>query len=154
MKTIFKKISLLLLTLTLFSNVINAQIGPVVSVSELQKNLPEQVNSFLTKFFPNYSIKSIELKTIEKVYNVAMSNGYDLKFNQDGDLREVEAPLNSNIGLDMLKEILPAKTYEFLVLKKLENNVSEFSFNPQKGYKIEVEDIDYCFNPEGEHIRH
>ena len=52
----------------------------------------------------------------------------------------------------LLKDMLPAKTYEFLVLKKVEGAVKEFSFNPSKGYKVEVGEKDFLFDTEGKHI--
>ncbi len=153
MKSIIMKSFFLALLFTLCVNISFAQVGPVVSVSEMQSNLPEQINSFLNKFFPKEQLKSIELKTMEKIYEIDLINGYDLKFRENGDLMEIDAPKDSFIGLPILNQILPAKTYEFLVVKKIENNVKEFSFDPIKGYKIEVGEKDYYFDPEGKHIR-
>ena len=89
---------------------------------------------------------------MDKIYEIDLVSGYDLKFKENGDLMEIEAPKNSNINVAILKDILPAKTFEFIVVKKIENNIKEFSFNPAKGYKLEVGEKDYLFDPEGKHI--
>lgn len=152
MKLNFKKLVAFVFAFVLFANLSFAQIGPVVSVSEMQNNLPAQINTFLGKYFPNDAVKSIELKTMEKVYEIDLMSGYDLKFNEAGDLREVDAPKGEFVNMALLKDMLPAKTYEFLVLKKVEGAVKEFSFNPSKGYKVEVGEKDFLFDTEGKHI--
>lgn len=149
-----KKRTFLIITILSLSfiipNRVNAQIGPVVSVSENQQSLPESIKTFLKTHFPNVATEEIKLKTLSSIYEVDLKNGYDLKFNTDGDWVEIEAPNNIYISHDLVYKLLPGEIYENLKKHNVVNKIKEIDFNPIWGYKIDInKKDDLYFNLNG-----
>lgn len=112
--------------------------GPVVSISENYASLPAPIKEFIPKHFKNASVKHIEKKTLENVYEVELSNGYELEFTANGNWRKIEAQGKKGMSRDLLRSLLPAEAYRYLVKNKAEKKVREISFDPRTGYKVEL----------------
>lgn len=130
--------------------------GPVVSISESYASLPVPIKQFIPKHFNKARAKSVEKKTLENEYEIELNNGYELKFTANGNWRKLEAPDKKTISQDLLRSLLPVNTYRYLVEKKAEKKVKEISFDPRKGYKIELKKHRYdefYFNTAGVYLR-
>lgn len=129
--------------------------GPVVSISESYASLPVSIKAFIPKHFNKSLAKSIEKKTFENEYEIELNNGYELKFSATGNWRKVEAPDKKVISSDLLRSLLPVNTYRYLVENKVEKKVKQISFDPRKGYKVELKKHRYdelYFNPAGVYL--
>lgn len=127
--------------------------GPVVSISENYNSLPTQIKDFLTKYFPNVASKEIEMKPMKGIYEVDLTNGYDLQFLTSGQWVKVDAPNKTVIPETMLKDLLPKDSYAFLKKKKLTKKIKEITHNPDKGFKVEAQrDKEYYFDLEGNKV--
>lgn len=155
MKRFFLKPALLLVAvMTLSLTKVSAQIGPVVSVSETENSIPTSIKSFFNKYYNGISMSEIELKTLENVYEIKLSNGFEFKFQPDGQWIEVDAPQGAIISSEVVSNLLPVASVEHLLAKDALNKINEMSYNPQKGYKAEVEkrngkEKDYYFDLNG-----
>ncbi|MCH5226699.1 MAG: PepSY-like domain-containing protein [Muribaculaceae bacterium] len=71
-----------------------------------QDQLPEKAKEFISEFFYDYEIKSIQKKTIDSVvlYEVEFTNDYDIIFNSLGDWTEMEAPTGMTLPSGAIPE--------------------------------------------------
>lgn len=130
--------------------------GPVVSISESYASLPLPIKQFIPKHFNKAWAKTVEKKTLENEYEIELNNGYELKFSANGNWRKLEAPDKKVISQDLLRSLLPVNTYRYLVERKAEKKVKEISFDPRKGYKVELKKHrfeEFYFNTAGVYLR-
>ena len=136
-KNQFKWMLLLLFSVMISSQVATAQIGPVVSVSETAESLPGEIKSFLTAYFPNAKVASVELETMDNMYEIKLDNGYELEFLTSGAWQKIEAPKKMNIERGVAEAILPEVIYLDLKKHHAEDHLRELKLC-KEGYKIEV----------------
>ena len=115
MKTRFlKPILLLFMSLTIGINMASAQMGPVVSVSETENSIPTEIKSFINNYFPGTTMTEIQLKTMDGIYKIDLSNGYELTFLSSGQWLEIDAPKGALISTEITINLLPAASVEHL----------------------------------------
>ena len=102
MKTRFlKPILLIFMSMTIGVNMASAQMGPVVSVSETLNSIPTEIKNFINNYYPGTTITEIQLKTMDGIYNINLSNGYELKFLSTGQWLEIDAPNGALISAEL-----------------------------------------------------
>ena len=90
--TILKSLIVIVLSMTMSVGITYAQMGPVISVSETEKSIPASIKTFINTYFPGTTMTEINLKTMDGIYSIDLSNGYELKFLNTGQWLEIEAP--------------------------------------------------------------
>lgn len=137
------------------ANYMQAQIGPVIRVSETQQSLPDAVQNFITTYFPNASVASAEFEIQENYYEVTLNNGYELELRPNADWLTVEAPKGQTISEALLKGLLFDRIYEHLKHKGRLDKVEDIQFYPIKGYyKVDcINGKDLWFDINGHYIR-
>lgn len=157
MKSILKV--LMLATMIISSpHFISAQIGPVVKISETESSIPLEIKKFINDHFPNATYHSIDLKTMEGIYEIELNNGYEFEFLNTGQLLDIDAPQGIRIPSNIIVQILPSESVAHLRLRGDLDRINEVTYKPNWGYKVEVEKIDkkeknYCFDLEGKIIK-
>ncbi len=158
MKTkVLKTLVIIIMSMTMGSGIAYAQMGPVVRISETEQTIPEDIRTFVNAYFPGESMIDIDLNTMEGVYSIDLSNGYDLKFLKSGQWIEIEAPDNVLIPAELTSKLLPAESVKYLNDKGALSRIKELDFNAKFGYKVEIvkgrdRDKSYFFNNEGKTI--
>lgn len=148
--------SLLVLSCMLFcSNYVQAQIGPVVRVSETQQSLPDAVQNFIMSYFPNAAVAYAEFEISDNYYDITLNNGYELELRPNADWLTIEAPKGQAISEPLLKGLLFERIYEHLKHKNKLDKVEEIQFYPIKGlYKVDcINSKDYWFDINGHSVR-
>lgn len=106
--------------------------------------LPEQAKTFLSTYFPSTGIKTVEKDGDD--YEVVLSDGTEIEFNQAGFWTNVDAPAGSTIP----NGFYPAAIDEYVGLNLDGAGINEISIN-QAGYEVElINGTDLYFNPQGE----
>ncbi len=153
-KSILKLILYLFVSILTCTGYATAQIGPVVSVSEVYETLPNDIKNFLGTYFPDAATRNIELKTMQNVYEIELNNGYDLEFLTSGHWTEIDAPDKAVISQNIIQGVLPGKSYDHLEKEKVLNQIDELEFNPNYGYKVSIEKGKaYYFDLNGDHTK-
>ncbi|MEF9923389.1 MAG: PepSY-like domain-containing protein [Muribaculaceae bacterium] len=120
--------------------------GPVVSISSSYDAMPAAVKTFIKSNFHKVKVTEVNKLTMKGVNELKLSNGYKIEITDAGQWAEVEAPNNATIPHKLLKKLIPKEAYRYLLSKRIQNRVEEISFDPEKGYKLDVkghDDIKY-----------
>ena len=135
-----RKLRLLALALgvVVMSNVAYADDDVNISYAEL----PQNAKVFIEKHFGNNpATKEVEYKDVLGVYTVELRNGYDLKFNSEGEIIEIDSPDRSDIKSTIAKDVLPSKIITYLSDKNLLNNIDEIKILRNGDYMVEIDKI-------------
>lgn len=84
--------------------------GIVVSTSVTPEHLPEQAYQFLSTDYPKASVTSVNHNIVKQIYDVTLSDGTDITFNEQGSVADITAPKGKTLCLETLADILPQKT--------------------------------------------
>lgn len=135
-----RKLRLLALALgvVVMSNVAYADDDVNISYAEL----PQNAKVFIEKHFGNNpATKEVEYKDVSGVYTVELRNGYDLKFNSEGKILEIDSPDRSDVKSTIAKDVLPSKIITYLSDKNLLNNIDEIKILRNGDYMVEIDKI-------------
>lgn len=135
-----RKLRLLALALgvVVMSNVAYADDDVNISYTEL----PQNAKVFIEKHFGNNpATKEVEYKDVSGVYTVELRNGYDLKFNSEGKILEIDSPDRSDVKSSIAKDVLPSKIITYLNDKNLLNNIDEIKILRNGDYVVEIDKI-------------
>ncbi len=135
-----RKLRLLALALgvVVMSNVAYADDDVNISYTEL----PQNAKVFIEKHFGNNpATKEVEYKDVSGVYTVELRNGYDLKFNSEGKILEIDSPDRSDVKSSIAKDVLPSKIITYLSDKNLLNNIDEIKILRNGDYVVEIDKI-------------
>lgn len=69
-------------------------------------------------------------------YEVTLSNGIEIEFTSKGEIDEIEAPDNTVLGNDIIKEIVPGHLYDNLKEMKALELVTSIEAT-RLGYKVD-----------------
>lgn len=122
------------------SSVRNMQGGPgiVVAASQNYNKLPKQAQSFLNRHFKGANVVKCEQYFTKNRYEVELSNGVDVEFDNNGKIVEIDAPDNQCLPAAAVKEVLHKRAYDRLVKDGLANKVESVEFN-KRGKACEIE---------------
>ena len=128
--------------------------GPVVSIDATYESMPDAVKNFLNTYFPTAGTEKIKLKTMQGVYKIDLTNGFEVEITSEGQWLEIEAPGNAVIPQNIVQALLPAESYNTVEQSKAIDRVEELSFRPGRGYKVEIREIkDFYFDINGNSVK-
>lgn len=156
MKRITSLLTIALGALFVFSGVVYAKGEVRVTFSRL----PEKAKIFITTYFgAKPKTKEMELDKKTGEYSVELRNGYEMKFDSDGKLIEIDSPdrAGSVVSQKIINAVLPAKAVQYLQTKNYIDNVDEIKVLSTGGYEVDIDqrgtDIDLYFDSNGNLIR-
>ena len=129
--------------------------GIAISGSQNYNKLPNKAKHFITKHFKNFGVQKCEKYFAKEEYEVELTNGIDIEFNLNGDVTEIDAPNDSFLSVDVVKDILPHKSYTRLEKDGLNSKVEPIEFKKGKVYEVEIDIQDpdtFIFDINGEFI--
>ena len=135
------------ITVTSCSDKDDDEIEQTITVNQL----PTQAQDFLSKYFPGISAKSIEKQYISNIvmYDVELSNGYEIMFNSEGVWQEVDAPDNKTLP----SGIVPSAIEDYVNSNYPDYGINEIN-KTGEGYNVElVSGLEMAFNELGEFLR-
>lgn len=104
--------------------------------------LPQKAKLFMEKHFgANTPTTEIEYENATGVYVVELRNGYDIKFNSDGKVIEIDSPDRGDIAETIVKDILPAKAVVYLTDKRLLDDVDEIKVHRNGDFSVEIDKV-------------
>lgn len=112
--------------------------GIVMAGSQNYSQLPEKARHFIEKHFKDVGVRSCEKYFAKGKYEVELANGIDIDFDSKGNVIEVDAPGNTMLSTEVVKELLPSKAYDRLVKDGFGSMVESVEFNRGKVYEVEL----------------
>ena len=70
-----------------------------------------------------------------------MKNGHELKFDEKGNLLEIDSPDRSNLDRALVTDILPEKAVEYLKEKDVFGKVDEITILRNGDYVVDIDRI-------------
>ncbi len=131
---------------------INGGPGIAVAGSTNYDKLPKEAKSFIDRHFKGVGVKSCEQYFAKGKYEVELNNGIDLEFDRAGKLTEVDAPGNTLLSVEVVKDFLPRKAYDRLKKEGLDTKVESIEFKKGKAYEVDLSIPDpdtYIFDVNG-----
>lgn len=116
----------------------NGMPGIVMAGSQNYKNLPEKARKFVEKHFKGLTVSKCEQYFAKGKYEVELSNGVDIDFNQKGEVMEIDAPDNTYLAPSVVKDLLHRGAYKRLEKDGLANSVESIEFRKGKAVEVEV----------------
>lgn len=117
-------------------------VGPVVAVSKDASALPTHAQAFLMQVFPDASVAKVEQDFADNEYEVDMSNGYEVTFDNSGNWLQVEAPDGATLPSSTLTVLVPEEAVittlgsDALLTGGVTEVVDEITVTPY-GYAVE-----------------
>lgn len=115
----------------------NGMPGIVMAGSQNYSKLPEKARKFIEKHFKNATVSKCEQYFAKGTYEVELSDGLDIEFNNKGQVIEIDAPDNAYLNATVVKELLHRGSYDRLAKDGLQDKVESIEF--RKGRAVEVE---------------
>lgn len=114
-------------------------VGPAISGSATQSQLPKAAQKFIEKHYKDTSIRKIERDFGPETYEVELRDGTDIEFNSEGKVIEIDSPDRGRaLPKDVVKDILPSKAYKRLESAGDINNVDEIELKRGSVYVIKT----------------
>lgn len=117
---------------------INGGPGIVMAGSQDYSKLPKNARSFIEKHFKGLKVNKCEQYFAKNKYEVELSNGIDLDFDNKGKLIEIDAPDGSLLPAAVVKEVLHHGAYKRLEKDGLASRIESIEFD-KRGRVVEVE---------------
>jgi len=116
-------------------------------------NLPRNAVSYIKEYFPDETISLIEREFLDNEYEVLLSSGIELTFNNTGNILEIEAPEHFALTERVVRSMLPDKAYKFLVAKNYAHKIESIQ-KTVSGYEVDIHNggADLRFTSNGDHI--
>ena len=111
--------------------------GIVVAGSVNDSAIPQSAKDFMNKYYPGVSISRVEKNYLPAEYDVRLANGVEIEFNAKGRLKSIEAPAGTVLPDNVVKGILPAKSYKHLSDMGFAGYVDEISVD-RRGYEVSL----------------
>ncbi len=116
--------------------------GIVMSGSITLAELPQAARAFLAKNYKNVAVAKAEREFAEQKYEVDLSNGIEIEFNNAGRVVSIDASDTGRaLSENVVKAVLPHKAFKMLKKARQEHNVDEIELKNGKVYKIETRTI-------------
>lgn len=130
--------------------------GIVMAGSQNYDALPEAAKTFIKKHFGDAKVTKCEQYFAKHKYEVELSGGVDIDFDDNGKVIEIDAPGNQYLPAAVVRDILHDKAYRRLEKDGLSASVEAIEFD-KRGRAVEVDvaipDPDtYVFDIDGNFI--
>lgn len=124
--------------------------------SQNYSSLPKDARHFIEKHFKGVGVTSCERYYAKGKYEVELSNGVDIEFNDKGKVIEIDAPSGALLPVALVKDLLPGKAFKRLQDAGIAARVESIEFD-KRGKAVEVElsipePDTYIFDINGEFI--
>ncbi|MEG0012218.1 MAG: PepSY-like domain-containing protein [Muribaculaceae bacterium] len=136
MKTILKSllvVAVLFTCSTTYAN-INSSDSTGKSSVENMKTLPVDASKFINTYFHHEDVNGVNVTA--QGYNVALSDGSSITFDQYGQWSGVEAPTGEQFSGKLLKGLLPKKALDYISKNQKQNQVTSITFDFDKGFSV------------------
>lgn len=133
----------------------NSLPGIAVAGSQDYDKIPEKARHFIAKHFKGVSVTKCEQYFAEGKYEVELSNGVDIDFNNDGEVLEIDAPDNAVLDPALVKDLLHDTAFHRLAKDGVNSKVESIEFKKGKVVEVEVMIPDpdtYIFVVDGDFI--
>ncbi len=114
-------------------------LGPVVAGTVQQTSLPKDAQKYLDKHFKEIPVASIEHEFLNQSYDVKLTNGIEIEFDETGHIIEIEAPDGSVLSEKVVKSVLPHRAVDTLKSKKQMTGVESIE-RTKRGYIVDIND--------------
>lgn len=135
LKTLLALAALLMLPVAINAQVPQGGPGLAVAGSLQPSQLPEKAQKFLTKYYPNQTCVSLMKDYEDNEYELRMSDGTQVTFRHDGTIDDIEAPRGQILPMEVVKAILPEKSFNHLNANGYLGLVEEIDYG-RKGYEV------------------
>lgn len=130
--------------------------GIAMAGSQNYSSLPKDARHFIEKHFKGVGVTSCERYYAKGKYEVELSNGVDIEFNDKGKVIEIDAPSGALLPVALVKDLLPGKAFKRLQDAGIAARVESIEFD-KRGKAVEVElsipePDTYIFDINGEFI--
>ena len=137
---------LLLLSIAFFTLTLPAQktwhtTEPVEQISIRSNQLPIEAQTFINTLFPSIAIKSAIRDIADDEYDVTMTNGYEMIFDNEGYWLEIDAPDNAMFPCGIIEQIVETDVFISLLENEIATDpiacyVKSVAYIPDYGYVI------------------
>lgn len=137
---------LLLLSIAFFTLTLPAQktwqtTEPVEQISIRSNQLPIVAQTFINTLFPSIAIKSAIRDIADDEYDVTMTNGYEMIFDNEGYWLEIDAPDNAMFPCGIIEQIVETDVFISLLENEIAADpiacyVKSVAYIPNYGYVI------------------
>lgn len=146
-----KRTIMLALGLILMSSVMYAD-----DVKIDYSQLPPKARHFMEKHFGRVpDVKDVEQERAE--YSVELRNGYEIDFDADGRLLEINSPDRKDLELKVIKDILPDKAVKHLQDENVINRVDDIKILRNGDFVVEIDTLvseyNIHFNGKGDVVK-
>ena len=132
-------LSIAILTLTLSAQKSWKTVNPVEQISIRSNHLPINAQTFINTLFPSIAIKSAIRNIADNEYDVTMTNGYEIIFDNKGYWLEIDAPDNVMFPCGIIEQIVETDVFIALSEKKISTgpivcHLKSIAYIPEYGY--------------------
>ena len=113
--------------------------GPGIAVagSVNPSDLPQRAQEFLRKYYPQQQCASLVKDFTDNEYELRMTDGTEISFTADGRIDDIEAPRGQILPLEVVKGLLPEKSFKHLNDNGYLGMVNEIDYKAN-GYKVSL----------------
>ncbi|MDE5656894.1 MAG: hypothetical protein K2I19_07480 [Muribaculaceae bacterium] len=137
LKTILAIGALAVLPLTAAAQLPQGGPGIAVAGSVSPAELPQKAQEFLSKYYPQQQCASLMKEFTDNEYELRMTDGTEVTFFADGRIDEIEAPKGGILPLEVIKALLPEKSFRHLNDNGYLGMVNEIDYK-SNGYKVSL----------------
>lgn len=112
--------------------------GIAVAASQNSSKLPKTARSFIQKNFKGVNVTKCVQYFAKNKYEVELSNGVDIDFDNNGKVVEIKAPGRSTLAPSVVKNLLHKNAYRRLEKDGLASKVESIEFKHNRK-NVEVE---------------
>lgn len=116
--------------------------GIVMAGSTDAASLPDGAKKFLDKHFKGVAVKECEKEYVSGEFEVKLVGGVEVDFNARGEVVEIDAPDRGVLPTEVVKDVVPHKTYKHLQENGLASKVESVKYKDGKVIEIETVVVD------------
>lgn len=115
-------------------------VGPAIAGTVDASTLPAKSRKFIAENFAGNVVVEIEKEFAANSYDVELSNGSDIEFNQNGEWIEIDAGSGTTLPEALVRKLLPRKAFDELKKKKMDGYVESIK-RTSKGFDVELREV-------------
>ncbi len=116
--------------------------GIVMAGSTDAASLPDGAKKFLDKHFKGVAVKECEKEYTSGEFEVKLVGGVEVDFNARGEVVEIDAPDRGILPTEVVKDVVPHKTFKHLQENGLASKVESVKYKNGKVIEIETVVVD------------
>lgn len=112
--------------------------GPAIAGSVTADQLPQKARDLIERTYPDVTIRSINKEFDDGEYDVRLQNGVEMEFDAQGEILEIEADNGKVFTPEILKTLIPGKSYDRLKADGMLRRIEAIKFKKGKAIEVEV----------------